>query len=148
MNLQPKTTEDLHTPPASQWASSIFKMALASPILGVFIVIAAYWLCDTILPPGESTEQLKQMIAGGIIGGSFISSAGGAIGLVQRSLKLTDAKIKMQTPAELPDSIQAGVVNMDTVSTPPVSSEQPAFLPSEYSEFTPGEEEEIAAPSA
>lgn len=107
-----KQVESLNEPPKTQAASSMLKMAIASPPVSVLFAIIAYALCDRFLLPSAGTEQLKLIIAAAFLGNGAIGGVVGLLGLKERSLKLTDAKIKMQTPPDAPTVTNAGEVNI------------------------------------
>jgi len=117
------TGESLNTPPSTQLRSSPFQIAILSPALGVLLTIGSYWLINKLLPGADGAE-LKTMVATTLLGGAAAGTVGGVVGMISRSLKITDGKIKNLTTADPPTTVNAGGdVNMDAGARLPTLDE-------------------------
>jgi hypothetical protein len=104
-------TEDLKSAPVNQWASSIFWLIPLALLFGVLLVVASFALINWALPD-EDAKFLKNLFGltiGGSTGGAALS---GAIGFVQRSLRLTEAKVQNQLTEAVSSSVTESVAGL------------------------------------
>lgn len=97
-------SEDLTTAPSHQLTASPTITALLSILGAPLLTILFTWL-STRLNLGDDVKAQIQLY---LLGTGGIGAVTGVVGVVQRGLKLTDAKIANLTPQKLPDSINAG----------------------------------------
>lgn len=111
------TYENLTEPPKGQWNNSIAVLTVLGPIVSVLAYIGLLWLSNTVLSP-EDAKPVKDAL--GVILGltGAATAAGGPVGLIVRSLLLTQGKIKAQLPT-VPENVNAGGdVNLGNAAQP------------------------------
>ncbi len=96
--------EDLTSLPSSQLKATPAVTAALSFFGAPLLAVLFSWLVDKT----GGGEELKQQVIFYLLGTGGIGTVTGVVGMVQRGLKLTDAKIKNQTPRDLPETINAG----------------------------------------
>ena len=99
-------SEPLNEAPVPQWRSSQAALTLLSPIVAGVATLLVTWIAYRILPADVAKEQLVPINASIAIAGGGASLTG-AVGFVQRGLKLTTARIKGQEVSVMGNPITA-----------------------------------------
>lgn len=99
-----KNSIDLTKAPSSQLTASPTALAIISFIVAPLLAILFTYLCNLL----GIDQGLKLMIQTSLLGTGAGGVIIGGVGIVQRGLKLTDAKIANLTPQKLPENINAG----------------------------------------
>lgn len=103
-------TEDLAEPIAGQWNNSIFKLLAGSVILAYPLYLGFIWLTNHVLPTADA-ESAKGVLNAIVSTLAATGVGGGTLGLIFRSLKITDGKIQKKLNDDRADSIADSVAD-------------------------------------